>query len=261
MNEGTVLVTVDGDVATVTLNRPEVHNAFDDALIARLTHELNDLAVDKDVRAVVLAARGKSFSAGADLNYMKRAAAFTAEENEADAMALGEMLLTLDKLPKPTLALIQGPAIGGGVGLACACDIAVASESAMFQFSEVTLGLIPAVISPFVINAIGESHARRYFLTAERISAAVALRIGLVHEVVPDEALVGRGESILKLLLRGGPAAHTAAKDLINADHAMPVDEALAAELAKRIASVRISPEGQEGIAAFLDKRKPAWRV
>ncbi len=261
MPEGTVLVTVDSKgVATVTLNRPEIHNAFDEETIAILTRKLRALGDDEDVRVVVLNSRGASFCAGADLKWMKRAADFSEAENLQDASALAELLLVLDTLPKPTVALVQGPAYAGGVGLICACDIAIAAASARFAITEVRLGLIPAVISPFVINAIGESRARRYFLTGERIGSAEAERIGLVHEVVPDEALTVRGETFIKMLLQGGPNALSEAKALIATVHGRSLDNEMLVDLAKRIARVRVSDEGQEGIGAFLDKRKPGWQ-
>jgi len=261
MPEGTVLVTVDPKgVATVMLNRPEIHNAFDEETIAILTRELRALGDDEDVRVVVLNSRGASFCAGADLKWMKRAADFSEAENLQDASALAELLLVLDTLPKPTVALVQGPAYAGGVGLICACDIAIAAASACFAITEVRLGLIPAVISPFVINAIGESRARRYFLTGERIGSAEAERIGLVHEVVPDEALTVRGETFIKMLLQGGPNALSEAKALIATVHGRSLDNEVLVDLAKRIARVRVSDEGQEGIGAFLDKRKPGWQ-
>ncbi len=261
MPEGTVLVTVDSKgVATVTLNRPEIHNAFDEETIAILTRKLRALGDDEDVRVVVLNSRGASFCAGADLKWMKRATDFSEAENLQDASALAELLLVLDTLPKPTVALVQGPAYAGGVGLICACDIAIAAASARFAITEVRLGLIPAVISPFVINAIGESRARRYFLTGERIGSAEAERIGLVHEVVPDEALTVRGETFIKMLLQGGPNALSEAKALIATVHGRSLDNEMLVDLAKRIARVRVSDEGQEGIGAFLDKRKPGWQ-
>ncbi|MEE8172424.1 MAG: enoyl-CoA hydratase/isomerase family protein [Alphaproteobacteria bacterium] len=261
MPEGNVLVTIDGKgVATITLNRPEVHNAIDDEAIERLTRELRMLGDDEDVRVVILTARGPTFCAGADLNWMKRTAEFSESENLQDASAMAEMLLVLDTLPKPTIALVQGPAYAGGVGLICACDIAIAARSASFAITEVRLGLIPSVISPFVINAIGESYARRYFLTGERISASEAERIGLVHEVVPDEALAVRGETFVKMLLQAGPTALTEAKALIAAVHGRPLDNEMFVDLANRIARVRVSDEGQEGMGAFLEKRKPRWQ-
>ena len=261
MAEGHVLVTVDTKgVATVTLNRPEMHNAINDEVIERLTRELRTLGEDEDVRIVLLTARGPSFCAGADLNWMKKTAEFSEAENLQDASALAELLLVLDTLPKPTIALIQGPAYAGGVGLICACDIAIAARSARFSITEVRLGLIPAVISPFVINAIGESYARRYFLTSERISSADAERIGLVHEVVPDEALAVRGETFVNMLMKGGPKALTEAKGLIAAVHGRPLDNNMLVDLARRIARIRVSDEGQEGMSAFEEKRKPSWQ-
>lgn len=253
------LEQVDDDgVAWVTLTRPEVHNAFDDTLIAELNTVLGGFASDERVRAVVLGAQGRSFSAGADLNWMQRMAGYSERENLDDARALVDLMRTLYELPKPTLALVQGPTYGGGVGLVACCDIAIAAETANFCFSEVRLGLIPAAIGPYVIAAIGERAARRYFLTAETFSAREALRIGLVHDVVPDEALRDIGRRVIKALLRGGPNAQVAAKDLILTISGRPLDD-LAEETAKRIARLRVSEEGREGIAAFLEKRKPDW--
>lgn len=261
MPEGSIVLTQYGEVATITLNRPEIHNAFNDELIAKLTREFKLLAEDADVRAVVIAARGPSFCAGADLNYMRRTADYTEEENLADASALAEMLYLLDTLPKPTVALVQGAAIAGGVGLICACDIAIAARSATFSIAEVRLGLIPSVISPFVINAIGVRRASRYFLTGERIGAAEAERIGLVHDVVPDEALQACGDSFVKQLVRGGPKAQAEIKALIDAVRGRPIDAYLAAETSRRIARVRASAEAREGMSAFLEKRKPSWQA
>jgi len=261
MPEGNVLVTVDAKgVATVTLNRPELHNAIDDETIARLTRELRTLGDDEDIRVVLLTARGPTFCAGADLRWMKRTAEFSEAENLQDASGLAELLLVLDSLAKPTIALIQGPAYAGGVGLICACDIAIAARSAHFAITEVRLGLIPSIISPFVINAIGESYARRYFLTGERISSSEAERIGLVHDVVPDEALAVRGETFVKMLMRGGPKALSEAKALIATVHGRPLDNEMLVDLAYRIARVRVSDEAQEGMGAFLEKRKPNWQ-
>ena len=253
------LEQVDDDgVAWVTLTRPEVHNAFDDTLIAGLRAVFGGFASDQRVRAVVLGAQGRSFSAGADLNWMQRMAGYSERENLDDARALVDLMRTLYELPKPTLALVQGPTYGGGVGLVACCDIAIAAETANFCFSEVRLGLIPAAIGPYVIAAIGERAARRYFLTAETFSAHEALRIGLVHDVVPDEALRDIGRKVIKALLRGGPNAQVAAKDLILTISGRALDD-LAEETAKRIARLRVSEEGREGIAAFLEKRKPGW--
>ena len=253
------LEQVDDDgVAWVTLTRPEVHNAFDDTLIAELSAVLGGFASDERVRAVVLGAQGRSFSAGADLNWMQRMAGYSERENMDDARALAELMRRLYELPKPTLALVQGPTFGGGVGLVACCDIAIAAETANFCFSEVRLGLIPAAIGPYVIAAMGERATRRYFLTAETFSAREAMRFGLVHDVVPDEALRDIGRRVIKALLRGGPNAQVAAKDLILTISGRPLDD-LAEETAKRIARLRVSEEGREGIAAFLEKRKPGW--
>ncbi len=261
MADDTVLVEVDGGVATLTLNRPEVHNAFDDALIARLTSALEDVAARGDVRVVVLTGSGKSFCAGADLAHMKKAAGFSEAENIADAQALARLLMVLGGLPRPTVALVQGPAYGGGVGLVSACDIAIAAERASFALTEVRLGLIPAVISPFVVRAVGESHARRFMLTGKRFGAETARRIGLVHEVVDGEALEARGAEVVEMLLQCSPDAHRRAKALIDAVAGRPIDEALADDVARRIAAARASDDGREGIAAFLEKRTPWWRT
>jgi methylglutaconyl-CoA hydratase len=207
----------------------------------------------------VLAARGKSFSAGADLNWMKRVSHYSEAENIRDAVALASLMRTLDAMGKPTIARVQGAAYGGGVGLVACCDIAVAGMGATFSLSEVRLGLIPAVISPYVAAAIGSRNARRYFLTAERFDAREALRIGLVHGAVEDADLDAAVERILSELLRGGPKAIAAAKDLIAHVTGRRIDQVLAEETAARIARIRVSPEGQEGISAFLEKRPAAW--
>ena len=247
-------------VARITLTRAEVHNAFNEVLIAELTAALDGMGQDPRVRVVVLAAQGRSFSAGADLNWMKAMAGYTRAENVEDARRLARLMRTLNDLPKPTLALVQGPAYGGGVGLVACCDIAVAIEEAKFCLSEVKLGLIPAVISPYVAAKIGAAAARRYFLTAEAFSAWEAERLGLVHEVVDRNALESKGRQIVDALLEGGPVAQEAAKDLIFAVAGSAVDDALIEETAGRIADVRASDEGREGIAAFLEKRRPNWQ-
>jgi methylglutaconyl-CoA hydratase len=247
-------------VARITLTRAEVHNAFNEALIAELTAALDGVAQDPRVRVVVLAAQGPSFSAGADLNWMKAMAGYSRAENVEDARRLARLLRTLNALPKPTVALVQGPAYGGGVGLVACCDVVVAIEDARFCLSEVKLGLIPAVISPYVVATIGSSAARRYFLTAEAFSAWEAQRLGLVHEVVDRSSLEVRGRQVIDALLQGGPAAQRAAKDLVFAVAGRAVDEKLVEETAGRIAELRASEEGREGIAAFLEKRKPNWR-
>ncbi len=249
----------DDGVAWLTLTRPEVHNAFNDTLIGELSAVLTGLGTDERVRAVVLSAQGRSFSAGADLKWMQRTAAYSEAENLKDAQALAGLMRSLNGLPKPTIALVQGPAYGGGVGLVACCDIAIAAETAKFCLSEVKLGLIPAVIAPYVIAAIGERSARRYFLTAETFSATEAQRLGLVHKVVPDEALRDIGLRMIKALLVGGPNAQVAAKSLIFEVSGRPLDDTLREQTAERIARLRTSGEAQEGIAAFLEKREPRW--
>ena len=246
-------------VATLRMNRPDVHNAFDDALIAALTAELRRLEQLPEARVIVLAANGKSFSAGADLNWMRRMAKYSQEENLRDAKALAGLMRCLDGMKKPTVARVQGAAFGGGVGLVACCDIAIASTEAAFSLSEVRLGLIPSVISPYVIAAIGEREARRYFLTAERFDAVEARRIGLVHDVVDSGALDESVAKIAAQLLKGGPQALSAAKKLIADVSRRPMDDALSAETARRIAAIRVESEGQEGLAAFFEKRPPAW--
>lgn len=246
-------------VVTLTLNRPDVHNAFDDALIADLSRMLDRLNGDRTVRAIVLTSIGRSFSAGADLEWMRRAASQSYEENRADAARLAKLLHTLDRLSKPTLAIVQGAAYGGGVGLVACCDIAIASDTATFCLSEVKLGLTPATICPYVINAIGPRWARRLFQTAEAISAAAAREIGLVHEVVLPAELAQRQEAVLSALLRGAPGAQSDSKELVFLCEGRWIDDALRVETGRRIAARRASEEGREGIAAFLGKRKPAW--
>src|SRR5512132_248154 len=246
-------------VAIVTLNRPEVRNAFDDVLISNLTKVFLDIENDETVRAVVLAGAGPAFCAGADLNWMKRMAGYGYEQNLADAKALAGMLSTLDRLSKPTVARVHGPAYAGGVGLVAACDIAIGSHEAEFCLTEVKLGLSPATISPYVVRAMGERLARRYFLTGEVIDAGEAYRLRLLSDVAPKEELDGAVNALLGHLVSGGPAAQAKIKDLIRSIAARPVDEAMIGDTAKRIAEIRVSPEGKEGIASFLDKRKPAW--
>ncbi|MBI1395396.1 MAG: enoyl-CoA hydratase/isomerase family protein [Betaproteobacteria bacterium] len=260
MSEQTVRVAVTPPgVATVTMCRPDVHNAFDDALIAELTRALRSVDELATARVVVLAAEGRSFSAGADLNWMKRMAHYSEGENLRDALHLAELLRTLDRMRKPTIARVQGAAFGGGVGLVAACDMAVCAAGAQFSLSEVRLGLIPAVISPYVVQAIGARAARRYFLTAERFAADEACRLGLVNEVVEPAALDEAVERFVSHLLKGGPHAIAAAKDLVRSVADRPIETALIEDTAQRIASIRASAEGREGIAAFLDKRTPAW--
>ena len=250
---------IQGGVATVRMNRPDVHNAFDDHLIAELITELRRLDQAPEVRVVVLAANGKSFSAGADLNWMQRMAKYSEAENLRDAVAMAGLMRALYGTHKPTIAQVQGAAFGGGVGLVACCDIAVAAAEASFSLSEVRLGLIPSVISPYVIAAIGEREARRYFLTAERFGAEEARRIGLVHEVTTVDRLDEAVKTFADQLLKAGPNALAAAKKLIADIARHPLDNALMEETARRIASIRVSPEGREGLSAFLGKRPPAW--
>lgn len=247
-------------VATVTLRRPDIHNAFDDVLIDRLRRELQGLANDPVVRVVVLAAEGKSFSAGADLNWMKRMSGYERAENIDDAKNLGKLMATLHRMPQPTVAIVQGPAYGGGVGLVAACDIAIASEDASFCLSEVRLGLIPAVIGPYVVAAIGEREATRYMLTAEKFSATEAQRIRLVQDVVPADKLQDRRNEVIDNLLKGGPKALSEVKNLISyITKSATQDEKVVRDTAGHIARVRATDEGQEGVSAFLEKRKPSW--
>jgi len=249
----------DRGVVTLTLHRPELHNAFDDALIVELRGMLEHLATDETCRVVLLAAEGKSFSAGADLGWMKRMAAAGKAANEADARELAHLMRALDELPKPTIARVQGAAFGGGVGLVACCDIAIASRGALFALSEVRLGIIPSVISPYVVGAIGQRAARRLFLTGERVTADDALRIGLVHEVVETDELDAAVERTVASLIAGGPKAQSEAKALVQAVSGRAIDDLLIEETAKRIASIRASEEGREGIEAFLERRKPSW--
>lgn len=249
-----------GPIGLITLNRPDRHNAFDDTLIQELTDAFRSMEAEEGVRIVVLSASGKSFSAGADLHWMKRMAAFSKEENQRDAMALGALMRTIAHLRKPTIARVQGAAYGGGVGLVACCDVAVALHTATFALSEAKLGLIPAVISPYVVAAIGERAARRYFLTAERFDAAEAWRLGLVHELAPDEGeLDGKIGEIVEAMLQCGPVAQREAKELIRAVALKPIHSEVIQDTAERIARIRSSPEGKEGVSAFLEKRRAAW--
>lgn len=257
-----VLLNIDSrGVATLTLNRPDKHNAFDDALIAELTAKLKQVDSDYKVRVVVLTGAGKSFSAGGDLNWMRSMARFSEKENLDDALKLAELMEILDTLSKPSLARVNGPAYGGGVGLVACCDIAIASDQAKFALTEVRLGLVPSVISPYVIAAIGAHQARRYFLTAEAIDARQAAAIGLVHEVVTADVLDDTLESVIGSLLKAGPQSLAAAKKLI-AELAVDAEArgTLKKKTAQLIAKLRVSPEGQEGLSAFLEKRPPQWQ-
>lgn len=246
-------------IALIWLNRPAVRNAMNDTVIAELTDAFERAGEDDEVRAIMLAGHGSAFCAGADLEWMKRARQYTPEENRADALKLARLLQAISTNPRPVVARVHGPAFAGGLGLAAACDITVASSEAKFCLSEVKLGLIPAMISPYVIRAMGEAMARRYFLTAEVFEAAEAYRIGLVQEICMPEELDGTVNAILGHLVLGGPAALGETKRLIRDVAGRPIDDALGAETAARIAAARASDEGQEGIAAFFEKRRPAW--
>lgn len=255
-----ILISTEGDVATVTLNRPELHNAFDEGMIAELSAAFDALSRRPELRLVRLAAAGASFSAGADLDWMRRMAANSEAENRADAERLARMLDLLARLPKPTVALVQGAVYGGGIGLIAACDIVLAAEEARFSLSEVRLGLVPAVISPYVIGAVGPRWARRLFLTGERFDTELAVRIGLVHEAVPAARLDARAGEIADLLREGAPKAQAEAKALVAQVAGDGADEFLIGHTSALIARMRAAPEGREGVAAFLEKRKPSWR-
>ncbi|QNN46421.1 enoyl-CoA hydratase/isomerase family protein [Thermomonas brevis] len=249
----------DGAVARLRMTRAQVHNAFDAGLIAGLTAALDEVAADASIRVLVLEADGPSFSAGADLNWMRGMAAASEAENREDSLALARLMRTLDELPKPTIARVQGAAFGGGVGLVACCDIAIGVPQAKFGLTESKLGLLPAVISPYVVDAIGPRNARRYFATAEIFDAAEALRIGLLHEVVDTDALDAAVQRQIGFLLKAGPVASAAAKRLVRDVRAHADGARHDADNAALIARLRVSPEGQEGLSAFLDKRKPGW--
>ena len=248
-----------GPVARLRMTRAQVHNAFDADLIAELTAALEAIADDASVRVLVLEAEGASFSAGADLNWMRRMAAASEAENRTDSLALARLMRTLDELPKPTIARVQGAAFGGGVGLVACCDIAIGVRDAKFGLTESKLGLLPAVISPYVIAAIGQRNARRYFATAELFDADEALRIGLLHDVVNPTALDTAVQRQIDLLLKAGPVSSALAKTLVREVVAHADGAKHDADNAALIARLRVSPEGQEGLSAFLDKRKPHW--
>ena len=249
----------DGAVARLRLDRPELHNAFDPGLIAALTTRLQSLAADDAVRVVILEGAGASFSAGADLNWMRGMASASERENREDALALARLMRTLDALPKPTIARVHGAAFGGGVGLVACCDIAIGVPEARFGLTESKLGLLPAIISPYVVAAIGARQARRWFATAEMFDAAEALRIGLLHQVVAADQLDAAVQRQVDLLCKAGPVAAASAKALVRRVADASGDGSVDVANAELIARLRVSPEGQEGLAAFLDKRKPAW--
>jgi len=259
MKYKTLKIAVAHGVGVIWMNRPEVRNAFNETMIGELTHAFKAADADRNLRAVVLAGVGPAFCAGADLNWMKKMAGYSMRENHADALALAQMLNTLHMMNKPTIARVHGPAFAGGMGLVAACDIAVAAQEAEFCLSEVKLGLVPATIGPYVVAAIGERHARRYFLSAERFTAAEAFRIGLVHDIAPLQELDAKINELLANLLAASPAAIAASKDLIRAVAHGRIDQAMIADTAARIAAVRASPDGKEGVRSFLERRKPAW--
>ncbi len=260
MSMPTLDIQVHGPVARVFLNQPEVRNAFNDGVIAELTEAFGRLGTDPSLRAIVLGGHGKAFCAGADLNWMRAMAGYSWDENRADAARLAEMLWTVWSCPLPVVGRLQGDCYAGGMGLAAACDVLVAADGMHFCLSEAKLGLLPATIGPYVVRAMGEQAARRYFVTAERFSAAQAQAMGFVHECVPAAALDAKVEEIVATLVANGPAAVKACKQLVKDVAGVPVDAALRDETARRIADIRASDEGREGVAAFLGKRDPAWR-
>ncbi|PHV09204.1 enoyl-CoA hydratase [Janthinobacterium sp. BJB412] len=259
MTYQTLNISIVGALATVTLDRPDVRNAFNETTIAELARAFTELGRYATVHAIVLAAHGPAFCAGADLNWMKKMAGYTHAENQADALHLAQMLRTIYLCPKPVVAKVQGDCYAGGMGLVAACDIVVAAEEVNFCLSEVKLGLIPATISPYVIKAMGENAARRYFLTAERFSAQEGHRIGLVHELVKADALDAKVAEIVKALCHNSPHAVQLAKVLVRDMAGQAVSDALLLDSAERIAHIRASEEGREGVASFLEKRKPDW--
>ena len=256
-----ISVSTAGHCATVTLNRPEVRNAFNDEVIAELTQAFTELGQDAQVRAIVLAAEGTAFCAGADLNWMRRMADYTDAENLADAAQLAEMLRVIYTCPKPTVARIQGDVVAGGMGLVATCDMAVSVDTAHFCLSEVKLGLYPATISPYVIRAMGARAAHRYFLTAERFDAAEALRIGFVHAVVPAEQLDEQVAQMTKALVNASPNAVKECKTLLQDVAGKDIDATLIAHTVNGIASIRASSQGKEGVQSFPQKRKPNWLI
>jgi len=247
-------------VAEVWLNRPEVRNAFNDGVIQELTAAFAGFEQDSALRAVVLAGHGKAFCAGADLSWMRAMAGYSWQENEADAAALAQMLWTIYRCPVPVIGRIHGDCYAGGVGLAAVCDVLVASEAAHFCLSEARLGLLPATIGPYVVKALGEQASRRYFTTAERFSATQAHALGFVHELASPDALDAKLAEVVAAIVANGPAAVRACKQLVQDIAGLPVDAALRADTARRIADIRASAEGREGVQAFLNKRDPAWR-
>ena len=256
----TLDIRIEGRVAKVFLNRPEVRNAFNDGVITELAETFTRLGQDPGVRAIVLGGHGKAFCAGADLNWMKSMAGYGWEDNRADATRLAEMLWAIYSCPLPVVGRLHGDCYAGGMGLAACCDVLVAAEGMHFCLSEARLGLLPATISPYVMRAMGEQAARRYFITAERFSAAQAREMGFVHELVAPDALDAKVDEIVALLVANGPAAVKACKRLVQDFAGREITPELRAETARRIADIRASDEGREGVQAFLNKREPAWR-
>jgi methylglutaconyl-CoA hydratase len=254
-----VLVERDQGVARVTLNRPELNNALNEALIEALRSTFEAIAVDRSIATVILSGEGKSLCAGADINWMRKAAAYDRDQNIADLMPLGRMLDALDRMPQTTIARVRGPSYGGGVGLVAACDIAIGSSEATFCFSEVKLGIVPGMITPYVLRVIGKRAARRYFQTAEVFDAQEAKQIGLLHQVCAPDELDERISRVLKQLKSAAPRARTIAKEVANDVAGRSIDDALLSEIAALVADVRASPEAQEGLSAFLEKRKAPW--
>lgn len=255
-----ILQSVDGKgIATITLNRAELHNALDDAMIVRFTAVLESLIADPRVRTIVLAAEGISFCAGHDHAWMQRMAAFNQDEIQQHARLLAQLLVTLDNCPKPTIARVQGSAFGIGAGLLACCDVAIGVSEALFCFSDVKLGVIPAAVAPYVMRAIGERAARRYFVTAERFNAGKAKRLGLIHLVVEDEELDMAVAQMCRQVLLNGPQAMAAAKQLVHELGGQAITADTIETTIERIAQIRTSAEGQEGIAAFLEQRAPSW--
>ncbi len=256
----TLQITRDGAVARVFLNRPDVRNAFNDGVIAELTAAFTGFAADTALRAVVLGGHGKAFCAGADLSWMRAMADYTWDQNRADAQALADMLYAIWSCPVPVVGRVHGDCYAGGVGLAAVCDILVAAEGVNFCLSEARLGLLPATIGPYVVKALGEQASRRYFITAERFDAARAHALGFVHELVPADALDAKVDELVATLAANGPAAIRACKRLVQDVAGRAIDDALRGDTAHRIADIRASAEGREGVQAFLNKRDPAWR-
>lgn len=257
----TLDIRIDGAVARVHLNRPGVRNAFNDDVIKELTAAFSRLGADPSLRAIVLGGHGKAFCAGADLNWMRAMAGYDWEGNRADAQKLADMLWTIDACPLPVVGRVHGDCYAGGVGLAAVCDVLIAADGVQFCLSEAKLGLLPATIGPYVVRALGTQASRRYFVTAERFDAATAKALGFVHECVPADALDATVDGIVAALVANGPAAVKACKRLVADVAGRPIDEALRAETARRIADIRTSPEGAEGVQSFLQKREPAWKA